>query len=74
MDFEFDFKETAKNFAKRAAKGALKIGKAGAKLAGKAAVGLSKTIKAVKEEIKNDVEAVKQRDPAAKNGVEILRK
>ena len=72
MDFEFDFKETAKNFAKRAAKGALKIGKAGAKLAGKAAVGLSKTIKAVKEEIKNDVEAVKQRDPAAKNGVEIL--
>ena len=72
MDFEFDFKETAKNFAKRAAKGALKIGKAGAKLAGKAAVGLAKTIKAVREEIKNDIEAVKQRDPAAKNGVEIL--
>ena len=61
FDFDIDFKETAIDLAKSAAR-----------LAGKAAVGLARTVKAVKAEIRNDIAAVKQRDPAAKNGVEIL--
>ena len=61
FDFDIDFKETAIDLAKSAAK-----------FAGKAAVGLARTVKAAKNEIRNDIAAVKQRDPAAKNGVEIL--
>ena len=72
FDFEVEFKDKAMDLVKKAAQSAVKLGKKGAKLAGTAAVGLAKTVKAIKEEIKNDVEAVKQRDPAAKNGVEIL--
>lgn len=72
FDFEVEFKDKAMDLVKKAAQSAVKLGKKGAKLAGNAAVVLAKTVKAIKEEIKNDVEAVKQRDPAAKNGVEIL--
>ena len=72
FDFEVDMSRSAKDLAISALKGAVRIGKKGVTAAHKGALGLAKTLNAVKNEIRNDVEAVKQRDPAAKNGVEIL--
>lgn len=72
FDFEVDFKTPALDAAKAVIGGAVKLGKKGIGLAVLGTVKLARLIKAIKDEIKNDVEAVKQRDPAAKSGVEIL--
>ena len=80
MGFEFikeiDWRATAVGLVKSAGRSASRLGKKGARAASNAACELTKKLKkmarAIEEEIKNDVEAVKQRDPAAKNGVEIL--
>ena len=70
--FDIDVKETAKEIVKTAARSAVKLGKKGARATLDTAKKLKAMAKAVEEEIRADVESVKQRDPAAKNGVEIL--
>ena len=76
MAFEFfkdiDYKATAVGVLESASRTAKKLGKKGADAARDAACKLKKLAKAVEEEIRADIESVKQRDPAAKNGVEIL--
>ena len=76
MAFEFfsdiDWGATALGLVKNTSDVALKLGKKGAVAACDAAKRMKALAKAVEKEIRDDVEAVKQRDPAAKNGVEIL--
>ena len=72
MKFNIDLKAEAKKTLTLAGKAAIKIGKEGVDAARDAACKLKKLAKAVEEEIRADIESVKQRDPAAKNGVEIL--
>ena len=72
FDFDVDVKNPALDIAKAIAVGAFKLGKKGIGLACLGTVRLAKLIKAIKNEIESDIEAVKQRDPAAKSGVEIL--
>ena len=76
MAFEFfkdiDYKATAAELVKCAGRTAAKLGKKGADAAACKLKELKKLAKAVEAEICTDVESVKQRDPAAKNGVEIL--
>ena len=72
MKLPIDLKSELKKTLKLAGKAAARIGREGADVARDAACKLKKLAKAVEEEIRADVESVKQRDPAAKNGVEIL--
>ena len=80
MAFEFikeiDWRATAGALVKSASKTACRLGKkaAGAAIdtAADAAKRLKKLALAIEKEVKDDIEAVKQRDPAAKNGIEIL--
>ena len=76
MAFEYlkdiDWGATALGLVENTAQVAKRIGKKGAETACDAAKKMKATAKAVEKEIRDDVEAVKQRDPAAKNGVEIL--
>ena len=76
MAFEFfkeiDYKATAAELVKSAGRAAAKLGKKGADAAACKLKELKKLAKAVEAEVRADVESVKQRDPAAKNGVEIL--
>ena len=72
MKFNIDLKAEAKKTLALAGKAAIKIGKEGIDATRDAACRLKKLAKAVQEEICADIESVKQRDPAAKNGVEIL--
>ena len=72
FDFEVNVEHPVIDFAKSIANGAISLGKKGV---GAVVTGSKKVVdlvKAIKNEIKNDIEAVKQRDPAAKSGVEIL--
>ena len=73
---EIDWKATACELVKFTSQTAVRLGKKGAKAAAETASEAAKKIKdvakAVEEEVKADIESVKQRDPAAKNGVEIL--
>ena len=72
MKFNIDLKAEAKKTLTLAGKAAIKIAKESAQAALEAAKKLKELAKAVEAEIRTDVEAVKARDPAAKNGVEIL--
>lgn len=69
---DIDWRATAEGLAATAVHSALRIGKSGAAAVVDGAKRLKKLAKEVEAEIVSDVEAVKQRDPAAKNGVEIL--
>ena len=69
---EIDYKATAAALFKSAGRAAARLGKKGADAAVDKLKALKKLAKAVEAEIRADVESVKQRDPAAKNGVEIL--
>ena len=73
---EIDWKATAEELVRYTSRTAVRLGKVGAKVAidtaSEAAKKLKGIAKAVEEEIRADIESVKQRDPAAKNGVEIL--
>lgn len=74
--FEFvkdiDWKATAEELVKTAARSAKELGKKGAVAVADGAKKMKELAKSVEAEVRSDVEAVKQRDPAAKNGVEIL--
>ena len=69
---DIDVKETAKALVSSAANTATKLGKKGVSAAKGAVDKLKAMAKAVEAEVVADIESVKQRDPAAKNGVEIL--
>lgn len=74
--FEFlkdiDWKATAEGLVQTAARSAKGLGKKGAVAVADGAKKMKELAKSVEAEVRSDVEAVKQRDPAAKNGVEIL--
>ncbi len=72
MKFNIDLKAEAKKALTLAGKAAIKIGKEGAQAAVEGVKRLKELAKAVEDEIRADVESVKARDPAAKNGVEIV--
>lgn len=73
---EIDWEATAKELVGFASRKATELGKKGARLAVDTAADAAKRLKklalAIEKEVKDDIEAVKQRDPAAKNGIEIL--
>jgi serine O-acetyltransferase len=73
---EIDWEATAKELVGFASRKATELGKKGARLAVDTATDAAKRLKklaaAIEKEVKDDIEAVKQRDPAAKNGIEIL--
>ena len=69
---DIDWGATALGLVKNASDVALKVGKKGAKKACESAKKLKALAAAIEREVKDDIAAVKQRDPAAKNGVEIL--
>ena len=68
MKLPIDLKKTLKSAGRAVAR----IGREGAEAALDTAAKLKELAKAVQDEICADIESVKQRDPAAKNGVEIL--
>ena len=76
MAFEYlkdiDWGATALGLVENTAQVAKRVGKKGAELVTDNAKKLKELARAVENEVRDDVNAVKQRDPAAKNGVEIL--
>lgn len=73
--FDIDVKESAKEVGKmtaRAAKAALDFTQKSTRGALYVTKNYKQIAKAIEDEVRSDIESVKQRDPAAKNGVEIL--
>ncbi len=72
IDLKNNLKKAVVGTLKSAGKAAARIGREGADAALYGLKRLKELAKAVEAEIRADVESVKARDPAAKNGVEIL--
>lgn len=69
---DIDWGATASGLLKNAASVSARLAKKGAAKAAEASKKLCELAKAIEKEVRFDVEAVKQRDPAAKNGIEVL--